>query len=87
MLDVAEKHLSQLLWRMAERRIRDRAAQMRNQHYWWDTPEKAAVWIACAEHMADGSYPEASTIRDQTYPRVLKQLTENRRVDSGKATK
>lgn len=78
MSDVLCRHLDRLLWRMAERRIRERGGNMKNQHWWWETPEQAAVWLACAEHMADGGYPDAEKVRDETYPRVLKEVLERR---------
>ena len=68
-----------LVWRYAEKRIRERGTQMIYQQYWWETPEQAAVWLACAEHMAEGNYPQANVIRDNTYVRCLKEIKERRK--------
>ncbi len=63
----------------AEKRIRERGTQMAYQQSWWETPEQAAVWLACAEHMAEGNYPQANVIRDNTYVRCLKEIKERRK--------
>lgn len=63
-----------MIWRAAEKRIRERGTHMRSQSYWWETPEQKALWKACADHMADGNYPDASVIRDQTYARHLADI-------------
>ena len=76
--DVLVRHWDRIVWRAAERRIRERGSQMRHQGYWWATPEQAAVWLACAEHMADGEYPNASVVRDKTYRRHLDQILADR---------
>lgn len=78
LIDVVSERVDRWIWRLVEKRIRQRASQMRNQHWWWATPEQAAVWASCAEHMADGDYPDIHTVRDKTYPRVLRELIEQR---------
>lgn len=77
--DIVVKHFSQWLWRMAESRIKARAQQMKHQQYWFSNPEHAAMWLACAEHMADGDYPEPERIRDRTYPAMLQKVLEQRK--------
>lgn len=78
LVDILWRRFDQLLWSRAERRIRQRGDHMKHQHYWWPNPEHAAVWIACAEHMADGNYPEAEKIRDHTYPKALAKVLASR---------
>lgn len=72
--DLLWRHWDQTVWRAAQLRIRERGSQMRNQSYWWETPEQKALWRACAEHMADGEYPDASVVRDRTYQRHLADI-------------
>lgn len=76
-------HLDRLLWRRAEQRTRERGVQMKHQHWWWETPEQAAVWMACSDHMAEGNYPSIDTVRDKTYPRMLAEVVQMRSADSG----
>ena len=78
LLDIASKQWDRIVWRAAERFIRERGQHMRSQLYWWEQPEQAAVWLACAEHMHDGSYPDVSTVRDQTYKRCLEEVKARR---------
>lgn len=59
-------------------RIRKRAQQMKNQQYWWPNSEHAAIWVACAEHMADGGYPDVQVVRDQTYRLALSRILADR---------
>lgn len=76
-------HIDGVLWRMAEKRIRERGIHMKHQHWWWEKPEQAAVWMACAEHMAEGNYPEIGAVRDQTYPRMLREVLNLRPTPNG----
>lgn len=85
-LDHIRSAASHRLTQGVDHEIRRRGERMSHQAYWFDTPEKRAIWRACAAAMMQGSYPDAQRTRDHDYPRFLQEELDQYNLRNAEST-